>query len=108
MERGEQVSEFRGTARWFDGWWALEVEGPGLRRPAHTQVRRLDQIEETVGDLLTLRFDAEVECRLAFTRVDWSVSGRSPWRGGVRRLSFITMGSHSDTEGEWHGWVAES
>ncbi|MFF5250128.1 hypothetical protein ACFY3V_38100 [Streptosporangium sp. NPDC000095] len=97
MERGEQV---RVTARWFDGWWALEVEGPGLRCPAHTQVRRLDQIEETVRDLLTLHFDAELECRLAFTRVGWSVSGRSPWRGGVRRLSFITMGSHSDTEGE--------
>ncbi|MFF3441697.1 hypothetical protein [Streptosporangium sp. NPDC002721] len=55
------MSEFRVTAQRSDGWWALEIEGPGLRRPAHTQARRLDQVEETVRDLLALRFDTGVD-----------------------------------------------
>lgn len=65
------MNEFRVTAQRSDGWWALEVEGPGLRRPAHTQVRRLDQVEETVRDLLALRFDTEVDGRLATT---WQIT----------------------------------
>ncbi|MDP9844302.1 hypothetical protein [Streptosporangium lutulentum] len=61
------MNEFRVTAQRSEGWWALEVEGPGLRRPAHTQVRRLDQAEETVRDPLALRFDTDVDGRLAAT-----------------------------------------
>ena len=53
------MNEFRVTAQRSGGWWALEIKGPGLRRPAHTQVRRLDQAEETGRDLLALRFDID-------------------------------------------------
>ncbi|WP_031168809.1 hypothetical protein [Streptosporangium roseum] len=65
------MNEFRVTAQRSGGWWALEVEGPGLRRSAHTQVRRLDQVEETVRDLLALRFDVDVDGRLAAT---WKIT----------------------------------
>ncbi|WP_344972435.1 hypothetical protein [Streptosporangium fragile] len=59
------MNESRVTAERSGGWWALKVEGPGLRRPAHTQVRRLDQVEETVRDLLALRFDLDADSPLA-------------------------------------------
>ncbi|MFF4415544.1 hypothetical protein ACFYY8_23680 [Streptosporangium sp. NPDC001559] len=65
------MNEFRVTAQRSGGWWALEVEGPGLRRPAHTQARRLDQVEETVRDLLAVRFDVDVNDRTAPT---WKIT----------------------------------
>lgn len=55
------MNEFRVTAQRSGGWWVLEIEGPGLRRPAHTQARRLDQAEETVRDLPAVRFDADID-----------------------------------------------
>jgi DNA-directed RNA polymerase specialized sigma24 family protein len=51
------VSTFRVTAQKSDDWWALTIEGPGLRRPAYTQARRLDKAEAIVRDLLALHFD---------------------------------------------------
>ncbi|GLX97558.1 hypothetical protein [Herbidospora sp. NBRC 101105] len=51
------MSIFRVTAQKSGGWWALTVEGPGLSRPAYTQVRRLDKAEDMVRDLLALHFD---------------------------------------------------
>lgn len=46
------------TARRCDGWWALEIEGvPG----GHTQVKRLNQAEDTVRDLLSSRLGGSVE-----------------------------------------------
>lgn len=65
------MNEFRVTAQRSGGWWALEVEGPGLRRPAHTQARRLDQVEETVRDLLAVRFDVDADDRLA---TSWKIT----------------------------------
>ncbi|WP_433379727.1 hypothetical protein [Streptosporangium sp. CA-115845] len=65
------MSEFRVTAQRSDGWWALEIEGPGLRRPAHTQARRLDQAEETVRDLLAVRFDVGLDDPVAAT---WQIT----------------------------------
>ncbi|WP_066362826.1 hypothetical protein [Herbidospora mongoliensis] len=53
------MSTFRVTAQKSEDWWALRVEGPGLSRPAHTQVRRLDKAEDMVRDLLALHFDGD-------------------------------------------------
>ncbi|GGK79396.1 hypothetical protein Sme01_21830 [Sphaerisporangium melleum] len=50
---------FRVTAQRSGDWWALAIEGPGLRRPAYTQARCLDKAEPTVRDLLVLRFDVD-------------------------------------------------
>ncbi len=47
---------FKAAAHRSQGWWALEVTGDDLRYPAYTQVRRLDQAEDTVRDLLALHF----------------------------------------------------
>lgn len=47
---------YTAKAERVDGWWAITVVGfPG----AHTQVRRLDQAEEAVRDLLSLLLGAE-------------------------------------------------
>jgi uncharacterized alpha-E superfamily protein len=51
---------FKVTAHRSQGWWALEVTGDGLEYPAYTQVRRLEQAEDTVRDLLALHFDIGV------------------------------------------------
>ncbi|HEX9518238.1 MAG TPA: hypothetical protein VF940_18895 [Streptosporangiaceae bacterium] len=48
---------FRAAARRSQGWWALEITGDDLLHPAYTQVRRLDQAEDMVRDLLALHFD---------------------------------------------------
>jgi DNA-directed RNA polymerase specialized sigma24 family protein len=53
------VSSFVVTAQKSGDWWALTVEGPGLRRPAYTQARRLDKAEAMVRDLLALQFDID-------------------------------------------------
>ncbi|MFC7381592.1 hypothetical protein [Sphaerisporangium rhizosphaerae] len=53
------MSTFRVTAQRSGDWWALVVEGPGLRRPAYTQARRLDKAEAMVRDLLALHFDVD-------------------------------------------------
>jgi hypothetical protein len=50
------VSTFHVTAQKSGDWWALTVEGSGLRRPAYTQARRLDIAEGVVRDLLALHF----------------------------------------------------
>jgi Mn-containing catalase len=47
---------FTAAARRSQGWWALEVTGDDLTHPAYTQVRRLDQAEDMVRDLLGLHF----------------------------------------------------
>jgi predicted XRE-type DNA-binding protein len=47
---------FKATAHRSNGWWALEVTGDDLSYPAYTQVRRLDQAEAMVRDLLALHF----------------------------------------------------
>jgi predicted XRE-type DNA-binding protein len=47
---------YEATAHRNDGWWALEVTGDGLPHPVYTQVRRLDQAEAMVRDLLALHF----------------------------------------------------
>jgi hypothetical protein len=47
---------FKASARRSQGWWALEVTGDALAYPAYTQVRRLDQAEDMVRDLLALHF----------------------------------------------------
>jgi predicted XRE-type DNA-binding protein len=49
---------FNVTARRSQGWWALEVTGDDLAYPAFTQVRRLDQGEAMVRDLLALQLDS--------------------------------------------------
>jgi predicted transcriptional regulator len=43
-----------------DGWWALTVSGPGLKRGYHTQVRRLEQADEMARDLVATMLDVEV------------------------------------------------
>lgn len=48
---------FSAAAHRSQGWWALEVTGDDLLHPAYTQVRRLDQAEDMVRDLLALHFD---------------------------------------------------
>ncbi|MGC5012318.1 hypothetical protein ACLQ2R_16260 [Streptosporangium sp. DT93] len=70
------MDEYRVTARRSGGWWALEVERPGLRRPAHTQVRFFDRAEETVRDLLALHFDTGVNGRPA---ASWRIEVVDPW-----------------------------
>jgi hypothetical protein len=40
-----------------EDWWALEVSGDDLPYSAFTQVRRLDQAEAMVRDLLALHFE---------------------------------------------------
>jgi hypothetical protein len=50
---------FTATARRSQGWWAIEVTGDDLPYPAYTQVRRLDQAETVVRDLLALHFDID-------------------------------------------------
>jgi predicted XRE-type DNA-binding protein len=52
---------FKATAHRSEGWWALEVTGDDLPYPAYTQVRRLDQAEAMVRDLLALHFDIGVD-----------------------------------------------
>jgi hypothetical protein len=47
---------FKAMAHRSEGWWALEVTGDDLPCPAYTQVRRLDQAEGVVRDLLALHF----------------------------------------------------
>jgi predicted XRE-type DNA-binding protein len=47
---------FRAATHRSQGWWALEVTGDDLL-PAYSQVRRLDQAEDMVRDLLALHFD---------------------------------------------------
>jgi predicted XRE-type DNA-binding protein len=49
--------EFKAAAHRSQGWWALEVTGDDLPHPVYTQVRRLDQAEGMVRDLLALHFD---------------------------------------------------
>ena len=53
------VRNFTATARRSAGWWAIEVTGDELPYPAYTQVRRLDQAEAMVRDLLALHFDID-------------------------------------------------
>jgi predicted transcriptional regulator len=48
------------TASRSDGWWALTVSGPGLKRGYHTQVRRLEQAEEMARDLVATMLDVHV------------------------------------------------
>ncbi|MFG1967855.1 hypothetical protein ACGFJC_00945 [Nonomuraea fuscirosea] len=48
------------TAGRSDGWWALTVSGPGLRRSCHTQVKRLEQAEEMARDLVVTVLDADL------------------------------------------------
>ena len=48
---------FNAAAHRSQGWWALEVTGDDLLHPAYTHVRRLDQAEDMVRDLLALHFD---------------------------------------------------
>ncbi|WP_062349483.1 hypothetical protein [Herbidospora yilanensis] len=48
------MSTYHVAAQKCGTWWALTVEGPGLSRPAHTQVHRLDEAEDMVRDLLAL------------------------------------------------------
>ncbi|GAA1625439.1 hypothetical protein GCM10009733_022710 [Nonomuraea maheshkhaliensis] len=48
------------TASRSDGWWALTVSGPGLRRSYHTQVKRLEQAEEMARDLVVTMLDVDL------------------------------------------------
>jgi hypothetical protein len=48
---------FNVIARRSQGWWALEVTGDDLPYPAFIQVRRLDQAEAMIRDLLALQLD---------------------------------------------------
>ncbi|MEV4470632.1 hypothetical protein [Nonomuraea sp. NPDC049504] len=48
------------TASRSDGWWALTVSGPGLKRTYHTQVKRLEQAEEMARDLVVTMLDVDV------------------------------------------------
>jgi hypothetical protein len=48
------------TASKSDGWWALTVSGPGLKRSYHTQVKRLEQAEEMARDLVVTMLDVDV------------------------------------------------
>src|SRR3954451_18593514 len=54
-------------ARRLEGWWALDVTGPGLSRTRHTQAKRLTPINEMVTDLLSLALDVEPDEVPAFT-----------------------------------------
>lgn len=47
------------TASRSDGWWALTVSGPGLKRSYHTQVKRLEQAEEMARDLVATMRDVD-------------------------------------------------
>ncbi|MFI7639517.1 hypothetical protein [Nonomuraea sp. NPDC049400] len=48
------------TASRSDGWWALTISGPGLKRSYHTQVKRLEQAEEMARDLVATMLDVDV------------------------------------------------
>ena len=48
------------TASRSDGWWALTVSGPGLKRSHHTQVKRLEHAEQMARDLVTTMMDVDV------------------------------------------------
>ncbi|TYB58908.1 hypothetical protein FXF51_35880 [Nonomuraea sp. PA05] len=48
------------TASRSDDWWALTVSGSGLKRSYHTQVKRLEQAEEMVRDLVATMLDVDV------------------------------------------------
>jgi predicted XRE-type DNA-binding protein len=50
---------FKAAAHRSHGWWALEVTGDDLSHPAYSQVRRLDQAENMVRDLLALHFEID-------------------------------------------------
>ncbi|MEU6738940.1 hypothetical protein [Streptosporangium sandarakinum] len=47
------------TAAKSDGWWALTVSGPGLKRDYHTQVKRLEHAEEMARDLVATMLDVD-------------------------------------------------
>jgi len=55
------AGNFKAMAHRSEGWWALEVTGDDLPHPAYTQVRRLDQAEGVVRDLLALHFGTSEE-----------------------------------------------
>lgn len=48
------------TASRSDDWWALTVSGPCLKRSCHTQVKRLEQADETARDLAATMLDVDV------------------------------------------------
>ncbi|MEU9830360.1 hypothetical protein AB0D67_02355 [Streptosporangium sp. NPDC048047] len=47
------------TAGRSDGWWALTVSGPGLKRDHHTQVKRLEHAEGMARDLVATMLDVD-------------------------------------------------
>ncbi|GAA0443683.1 hypothetical protein Acor_27630 [Acrocarpospora corrugata] len=50
---------YRIVASRDEDWWGLVISGPALKRPHHTQVKRLEQAEEMARDLVTLMLDVE-------------------------------------------------
>jgi hypothetical protein len=48
------MKAYTARAQRVDGWWAISVDG---LKGAHTQVRRLDQAEDAVRDLVGLILD---------------------------------------------------
>jgi hypothetical protein len=48
------MKAYTARAQRVDGWWAISVDGV---KGAHTQVRRLDQAEDAVRDLVGLILD---------------------------------------------------
>ncbi|MEO3858483.1 hypothetical protein [Acrocarpospora sp. B8E8] len=50
---------YRIVASRDEDWWGLVVSGPGLKRPHHTQVKRLEQAEEMARDLVALMLDVD-------------------------------------------------
>lgn len=77
------------TAGGSDGWWALTVSGPGLRRSHHTQVKRLEQAEEMARDLVVTMLDAnpsEIGAEFELTVADDEVAASDPAEGGLTRL----------------------
>jgi predicted membrane GTPase involved in stress response len=47
-----ETSRYTATAQRDGTWWAVSIYVPELDRILHTQVRRLDQAEEMVADLI--------------------------------------------------------
>ncbi|MEU6715504.1 hypothetical protein ABZ897_28920 [Nonomuraea sp. NPDC046802] len=63
------------TASRSDGWWALTVSGPGLKRSYHTQVKRLEQAEEMTRDLLVTMLDvSEIDADFDLAMADDEVA----------------------------------
>lgn len=86
------MSSYRVVATREGEWWALSIDGPGLKRPQNTQVRRLEQAEAMARDLIALLLDKDdadvgaIEVTLADDEVAEEVADTHKTRAEADRL----------------------